>query len=708
MTKEELFTSYPHLKALYLEAGAFRVINVETGAKGRTFDEARANDLALYRPDPDYCKVQLFGGSLQVRGEIPLSVLIEKNTPREHWEIAKQVVKSNLRPCQHEVIDIYYHLDNGGKTTDEVCTDENCDRSHFCEPVKDHTYSYPVPPPTTEPGWYSLDRNLNICDVCGKEHPAGWGSLLERLRHAGGRAAPEILDADGWHTPEGKVINDLQEPLYIVRSGDEVLALSEALKIIERWREGKLSRWYVENCFYVVDAETRERLMDMNLTKATVSGALSWKPVVLTFPDAELMRKLAQLCTQVVSVAPTLGGDYFADVRDSVQVIEEPTALTNDDMPLAVLDGWLGDVCRKRMLKDYPVAYAWPALLSAASVLVTRDLLPAQTRANVYVGLIGPVGSGKTSAFNDAFRLLALRDDPSRNFNENEVCRLKAGSGEGMANAIGDQNTATKLVFVDELKHLMVKLNYQGSTFAEFLNDVFYTDVNRLVVAQRREILFSCRMSLAGGVPEEGFAETFGAGTTGGLHSRFLFGVCPSEFGGYSWHPAEGAPALERPSSEDADTFTTPRPSKIEIDPDVWIETGRWRKELRLSGRSVEVAMKAAVISAAFDNRGTLKASHLGPALALAKYQEEVHRRFEPNPGKNPEAMVAENALRYLRSRGANGQTIDRSRLLNDINAYREGPATANRALKALEENGEIEQFRAGRKRCIRLCLDRR
>ena len=112
----------------------------------------------------------------------------------------------------------------------------------------------------------------------------------------------------------------------------------------------------------------------------------------------------------------------------AVKEIKPAAKLETDDMPLAVLDGWLGEICRTRMLEDFPVAYAWPALLTAASVLVTAKLLPGarggfETRANIYTGVIGPVQSGKSSAFMTAFYLLGIAD--------HTLMHLKAGSAEG-------------------------------------------------------------------------------------------------------------------------------------------------------------------------------------------------------------------------------------------------------------------------------------
>src|SRR6267142_1508492 len=57
------------------------------------------------------------------------------------------------------------------------------------------------------------------------------------------------------------------------------------------------------------------------------------------------------------------------------------------DMPESVLDGRLGELCERLMLsgKRFPVAYAWPAMLAAASVLVPR--YGPKQRINLFVAL---------------------------------------------------------------------------------------------------------------------------------------------------------------------------------------------------------------------------------------------------------------------------------------------------------------------------------
>jgi hypothetical protein len=270
------------------------------------------------------------------------------------------------------------------------------------------------------------------------------------------------------------------------------------------------------------------------------------------------------------------------------------------------------------------------------------------------------------------------------------------------------------LVFVNELAHLLAKVNYEGATFEQFLNDAYYQDEQMLTVARRKQVIFNCRLSLGGGLPNDKFEELFGVGTAGGFHDRVVFGVCPSKIEPYPWRPLDGDSPLAHELADDSinevpfDNLPAPapsgRPQPVTVDVSVWEEKTRWQRELDLSGRTVEAGIRAAIICAAFDCRETLKVSDLGPALAFAKYQHEVHRRFEPNPGKTNEAIVTHKILNYLRQHAPDEeQYVNRREMILSIHAYDYGASVATRALAALEATGEIEQVKSGRQWLLRL-----
>jgi hypothetical protein len=656
------------LLALYQEAGAFRVIS-ESGAPIRTFSAERA---AKLRKDPNFCTYQLWHGVPGNRGEVGLKFLAEQvirsnEALLSHYELITQSIRNAQPGCQHE---------------DSCLAD------------------YPAPKIMPE---LAAEVAAGKREILKRPQRLGFGNLLDMCRHAAG-IAPEPVYIDG-STPAP---NDLAEPVFIVQSEDDCWRLRIDLKIRERFEAGEITKWYAKEAVYICDAKSRKILLSKKLTKENIIGGLSWKPVVLTFKDEALERKLATVCTQVLTLEPDKDGHLDLDrVHQAVKEIAPALNLDLPDMPAEVLDGWLGDICRQHMA-GFPIAYAWPALLTAASVLVPK--LSGNIRTNLFVGLIGGVGTGKTSAFECAFWLLKLTKPP--------LVNLKSGSGEGMAEFIGDLGGAPRLVFVNELAHLLSKVNYQGSTFEQFLNDAYYQDEQTLTIARGKQIIFNCAMTLAGGLPEDKFEELFGLGTIGGFHDRALFGVCPTKFDPFEWKPLEGESPLaseldfsvpETESSFGAESVDANRPRAVTVDHAVWSEKNRWQKEYGIGGRAAEAGIRAAIIAAAFDCRDRLKVSDLGPALAFARYQEFVHKRFAPNPGKTNEGIAGHKILSYFKQNAPPPDCawLNRRTVILETHCHDYGPGVAIRAFVGLESIGEIEQTKSGRQTLVRLNPDR-
>lgn len=629
-----------------------------------TFEELCKTDRrvnALYQecksPKPmnsDFCAYQFWHGLPGDRGLVGMKFLISKNVPPEYQEMVLNNCRAVIPGCKH--------VDDGA-----MCP-----------------HSYPTPPPTTEPGWESLKR----------EHgPAGFyqGGLLAQLRHAAGAApAPKMIDFS-------KVPNDAAEPVFVVRSFDDARVFVVDLKIRERLAANEITPWYVRNCFLICDSDCREAVLELK-TPDEMTGSLSWKPVVLTFTDPELENKLQNFCQQAVTVLPNKSGRMsLTAVQNAVKVIVAATRVGIPDMPADVLDGWLGQVCRERM-GDFPIAFAWPALLSAASVLVPHS--PEKSnRTNLFTAIVGGKGTGKTSALDYALWLLNVSSPP--------LMRLKAGSAEGLAKQIGDVGGASRLYYTDELEHLLLKAAIQGSTFATVLNTAFYEDDQSLIIAHGQDVPFKCRLSLAGGVVDDRFNDLFGAATTGGFYDRFIFGVGPSGYS-YSYRSFSGEPVLKAANPEDPEGIftTTKHPIPVEIDSDVWAERDRIQKELKIAPgdrRVLELGLRCAVIAASLDGRSVLKAADLGPMKAFVSYQLKVRKMLKPNPGKNSEAIVACKFLDYLEEHSPNGEWVNRREMFRSTRALQDwGPSIANRALQSLGLSGDVEQSKAGRQLLVR------
>ena len=331
------------------------------------------------------------------------------------------------------------------------------------------------------------------------------------------------------------------------------------------------------------------------------------------------------------------------------------------DMPESVLDGKLGEICSSLMLTRFPVAYAWPALVTVASVLTPRR--DEKQRLNLYTALSGPVHSGKSQAINAAQQLLGV-EPPI-------LMDVFACSAEGLMKYMGDVAGNTRLFSPDELAHMLEKASIQNASFASVLSRAFYYSKFTLLMQGKQRAEFNASLSILGGIVEDRFEELFSRATTAGLYDRFLFGACP---GGFEFNYS--------PFTEARQDYA---PESISVSPEVWAEKQAWKLEPRV----VEIALRVAAICASFDGRTLLRVEDLKPARALAEYEQRIRKTLKPNEGESLEAKIALKILSYLER--ADGNFVAKRKLLHDTGAYRYGPSLAKRALDVMAGNGDIE-----------------
>jgi hypothetical protein len=360
-------------------------------------------------------------------------------------------------------------------------------------------------------------------------------------------------------------------------------------------------------------------------------------------------------------------------------VVEETAALAElelPDLPEEALDTRLGQICLDEMA-DLPRAYAWPALLAAAGVLVPESS-QSYVRTNLYVALVGPVGSGKTESIKRACAILDVR--------EPELVDAKCGSAEGLIKLIGTPGKP-RLYFPDELSHLLAKSAIDRASFPAILQTLWSRSTTYLTVAHQKQIPFDAALSIAGGISEEKFQEGFNHTTTGGLYDRFVFSLFPSGFH-FDWQPWEGSAV--------ADTVC-----EVRVHGSVWEAKRGWMKEdEELRDRIAENAIRSAVICAAWDKRSELKGEHLAPALELAKYQVRVRSTLKPNPGENYDAKCAFAVIAVLEK--SQSQWVKERDVYKSIHAERLGPGVFDRALLNLEFTEQIERSKS-RPKAVRL-----
>lgn len=366
--------------------------------------------------------------------------------------------------------------------------------------------------------------------------------------------------------------------------------------------------------------------------------------------------------------------------------ILSPQEIKRPDMPASVLCGRLGEICRTR-LADFPIAYSWPAVLGAASVLVKSQ----QSRCNIFVAPVGDVHTGKSQVIERVTYLFRLKE-------QGLLLEGKYGSAEGLLEQVGDRQGAPVLWAPDELSHVLEKAQIQGASFPFILNTVFYKDENVLTVMHRKKISFNARLSILGGVVEKNFGDSFGAATTAGLYDRFLFGLFPTGSFEYSYRPMQGPPLFELCGKGETlfgggtTVIEGPKVSAPEIDKSVWEARDAIRKAEGIDSRILELAIRVAMVCAAWDKRDVLRASDLEPAWELARYQHRVRGMLQPNPGRNFEAMAAHKIMAYLKQHADGEKWLAWRDVLRATHVMEFGLSVANRALDALVFAGEIEE----------------
>jgi len=375
-----------------------------------------------------------------------------------------------------------------------------------------------------------------------------------------------------------------------------------------------------------------------------------------------------------------LGDGPYSDTKPPV--VSELTGFC-DDMPDAVLSGRLGEICQSRLLneKRFPIAFAWPSLLAAAGVIVPpvppdpNVVTSVDPMTNLFVGLVGKVHSGKSQCINWANGIIGL---PREQYSE-----VRAGSSESLLRKLqGMKKKGTLmrslLVDLDEWQHLFGKMSIEGSSFATFLQTCYYKNHSSVILGGGFEVDLHCALTFIGGIVEDDFSTCFGARSMGGLHDRFVFGLCPPNYE-FMYRPFDGKPEVTSPC-------------QVTIAKDVWEMIEGLRKELK-AGREAEHAVRAAHICASFDGRSILTAKDCEVSIrAFIEDQLRVRGVLQPNEGLTNDASCANEILRWLRSNAPNGELVPERRLQHGIRRQlsRLGPGVFRSSVTNLMLSGLI------------------
>jgi hypothetical protein len=358
------------------------------------------------------------------------------------------------------------------------------------------------------------------------------------------------------------------------------------------------------------------------------------------------------------------------------------------DLPENALSGRLGEWCQKN-LSAFPRAYAWPAIVTIAGSLVPltegrngdsdypdepeteASSHPIFERLNLYTCLVGPVGSGKSQAWEQCMAMFGLTP------NDLPILNMRSGSMEGLARKL----TGQKLFYVNELGHLLEKAKIENASFTYVLNDLYYGDTIEMTMAKKEVVKLDTRLSIGGGIVDELFGDLFGANTTGGFYDRFIFGICPKPFS-YFHSPYEGE---------------THRASSISLNPVAMTPAVREARNEQFKAhpetdrRVYEQALRVAGICAAFNGQREIKETDLPAAWAFAHYQDQCRKMVQPVPGKNQSAQCRNRILNTLQRYYTEGKWLRLVWVKNTSGVLKDfGPDIVNRTLAAMEFNDEV------------------
>lgn len=334
---------------------------------------------------------------------------------------------------------------------------------------------------------------------------------------------------------------------------------------------------------------------------------------------------------------------------ETVEVFDPKTAEAwqTEDMSPSVMTGRLGEICFKRMLKDFPIAYAWPALIAAAGAMVPQipqegSFIQQSNLVNSYTALVGPVHSGKSQAIYWATRLVGL---PDAHYSD-----IKAGSSEGLLMKLAKMRTTGKvkeslLLDLDEWAHFFSKAGIENSSFTSFLHTAFYKRRQTIIAGRGKEIELDCALSFIGGIVEDEFDTCFGASSMGGLHDRFTFGLCPQGFN-FMYRPFEGHPEIFQPVP-------------VQIAPEIHELTESIRKDKPSIGREAEIAVRSAQVCASFDGIRTLDAKYGERMIrTMIAEQSKVRTYLQPNAGVTFDAQCSNALVSWLLRNAPDGKLV--------------------------------------------------
>ena len=377
--------------------------------------------------------------------------------------------------------------------------------------------------------------------------------------------------------------------------------------------------------------------------------------------------------------------------EDAIQEAAQGLEIVSEMPQSALASSRLGEIFADLFEPaGFPLDMALPALVTAASVLVPRlaplagdTIIQAdENMVNLYTGLIGKIGAGKSQVIEWATKSLNVFNLPvGPHYFEG-----KWGSAEAMFKAIKRRQTTfhdSLLLNPDELSHLFAKAGIPNASFASHLTTGFYRRRQNIVISRGVELNIDLALSLIGGIVDDEFGTVLNSATIGGLYDRMLFGEGKP---GWQWIHQEYPRPLSNLPLE-------PAPVAVASDGSVTEVERSWRKEHSGLGRIVEVCIRIAKIYASMDGRPVVTGKDLENLKGLAMRQKTIREVRQPNAGITPDAIFANAVRQWLRANTKKGEYVTVYNLMRGIHSYRLklGPGVAERCLMSMARGDEID-----------------
>lgn len=354
------------------------------------------------------------------------------------------------------------------------------------------------------------------------------------------------------------------------------------------------------------------------------------------------------------------------------------------DLPEEALYGTLGDIARSM---EGPLGWCYTSVLAGYSGMnstcIADDNPDSDARANLYVALLGPSGWGKSVAIKRMRKCLKPND---------EQCETDTpASDKGLyAMFAVDKEQAPYLrsttLVLDEMRDMMGKIAINNSSLGPVLCKLFGEDHAGSRDAKNSNKVY-VRLSILGGVKTEDisdFQSVFGANTTDGLYTRFIFVPPPRKkfHWDFNWGPTMNPPPIH---------------TKVKITPADRSRLREWELEYEALGyeptRIAEIAIRVAVLTAAANAEPTISEACMDAALAFAGWQAEVKYGYRPGLAKTLEAELSADMVRTAKSYGLDGngnpERIRFTEMVKRRNWYRRyNPITLDRVWHSLGQLG--------------------